>query len=181
MAFTIRPATLEDAPSIASVHVESWKTTYEGIVPNAHLSSLKLEERTDMWSAALSAGKALIYVATDTSGVGGFACGGAVREAVNGYDGELYAIYLLQAWQRRGAGRALVRAVAEALVANGHKSMVVWVLRENPAVRFYQRLGGIEIAQKSIEIGGAVLEDVCFGWRSLEPLTDHGSAEQIFT
>jgi hypothetical protein len=46
--------------------------------------------------------------------------------------------------------------------------MLVWVLSENPAVSFYKRLGGMQIADKSIEIGGTSLEESAFGWPSLE-------------
>ena len=39
----IRPATLEDAPAIARVHVDTWRTTYAGIVPDEHLAKLSYE------------------------------------------------------------------------------------------------------------------------------------------
>lgn len=33
----IRIATIEDAYAIAKVHVDSWKTTYKGIIPDHFL------------------------------------------------------------------------------------------------------------------------------------------------
>src|SRR3989442_5790865 len=39
---TIRPAVVEDAPAIAQVHVESWKTTYKGIFPESLLDGLSV-------------------------------------------------------------------------------------------------------------------------------------------
>ncbi len=36
----IRPATAEDAPAIAHIHVTAWQATYKGIVPELYLSSL---------------------------------------------------------------------------------------------------------------------------------------------
>lgn len=43
---TIRAATLDDIPSLASMHVASWRETYTGIMPDATLLSLSVEART---------------------------------------------------------------------------------------------------------------------------------------
>ena len=42
--------------------------------------------------------------------------------------------------------------------------MLAWVLETNPSVSFYKRLGGILVADKLIQIGGADLVEVAFGW-----------------
>ena len=41
----IRRAKLDDAPGIAKVHVESWRTTYKGIIPNDFLNNLSYEAK----------------------------------------------------------------------------------------------------------------------------------------
>lgn len=166
-----RPAVLEDAEAIARVHVESWKSTYKGIVADDYLASLKLEDRAEMWRKSLEQGNAAVFVAEDEAGLCGFVAGGGLREAIEGYDAELYAIYLLQDRQRRGLGRSLVRRLVESLAKEGRTSMIVWVLEQNPAVLFYRRLGGIQVARKRIEIGGARLEELCFGWAGLDVLS----------
>jgi len=148
MSVTIRPGRVEDAHGIALVHVASWRSTYPGIVPDAYIRSLDVEVQAGRWRQGLAEGSVHILVAEDASRVVGFASGGKLREAIDGYDGELYAIYLLQENQTRGTGRLLVQRFAEQLRADGFRSLVVWVLEKNPAVRFYQRLGGFRIAQK---------------------------------
>jgi len=45
----IRRANIEDADGIAKVHVDSWKTTYKGIIPNNFLNGLSYEDRTELW------------------------------------------------------------------------------------------------------------------------------------
>ena len=45
----IRPATPADGEAIAKVHVESWRTTCPGIVPQAHLDDLSWEARAPAW------------------------------------------------------------------------------------------------------------------------------------
>jgi hypothetical protein len=44
---------------------------------------------------------------------------------------------------------------------------VVWVLAENPARRFYEALGGKIVFEKRIEIGGASLVEVAYGWEEM--------------
>jgi L-amino acid N-acyltransferase YncA len=170
MEFTIRRATIGDAEAIARVHVESWKSTYAQIVPDAYLASLNVEVRSQSWREQIEAGNSRIFVAESGGYVLGFASAGRLRETLGSYDAELYAIYLLREFQHCGAGRALVRAVVDSLRAEGFEGMVVWVLEKNPAVSFYKNLGGIQIAAKSIEIGGEPLEEVALGWPDLDAL-----------
>jgi GNAT superfamily N-acetyltransferase len=166
----IRPGRVEDADDIAAVHVASWRTTYPGIVPDAYLATLEATVMAGRWRERLEEGTTLILVAEEASRIVGFADGGKLREAIDGYDAELYAIYLLQENQTRGTGRLLVQRLAALLRAAGFNSLVVWVLQRNPAVGFYSRLGGSRIAQKAIEIGGAQLAEIALGWPSLGSL-----------
>jgi L-amino acid N-acyltransferase YncA len=166
---TVRAARIEDADRIAYVQVESWKTTYRGIVPDTYLASLSPESRTDSWKDQLNRGS-LILVAEDEAGVFGFASGGALRDSIPGYDAELYAIYLLQQKQKQGLGRTLVRRLAEALRGRGYRSLVVWVLERNPSLGFYTCLGGVPVLTKEIQIGGAQLTEVALGWSDIADL-----------
>jgi ribosomal protein S18 acetylase RimI-like enzyme len=165
MDFKIRRAAPEDVQSIGLVQVESWRKTYAGIVPDAYLASLDDEVRAADWKRHVEAGQIFIFVAEDQWGIFGFIAGGGIRDAIAGYDAELYAIYLMPARQRRGVGQELVLSLREALLMRGFSGMVVWVLERNlPAVCFYKSLGGMQFADKAIEIGGAVLTELAFGW-----------------
>ena len=166
MNLTIRRADIEDADAIAHVQVESWKTTYGGIVPDAFLASLNQEERMRSWQEQILAGNISIFLAENEAGIVGFVAGGEIREKLDEYGAELYAIYLLREWQRQGVGRTLSLALASALQAKKFTSMLVWVLEQNPSVSFYGRLGAVQIARKAINIGGADLQELAFGWPS---------------
>ena len=48
----IRLAKVEDAMAIAKVQVESWHTTYKGIVPDSYLNSLDVKKREKVWQSA---------------------------------------------------------------------------------------------------------------------------------
>jgi GNAT superfamily N-acetyltransferase len=165
---TIREAGCADAGAIARVHVESWRTTYRGLMPDAVLDGLSVEQRRDTWERLLCparAGRCTFVAAAVDGEVIGFADGGPPQVDVPGYDGELYAIYLLRECQGHGVGRRLVQAVADWLTGRGYRRMVLWVLSENhPSRRFYERLGGMAVARQPFEIGGAWLDEIAYGY-----------------
>lgn len=173
----IRAATILDAAGITRVHVASWRTTYRGLLADEFLDSLDDAGYEDRWKRALGDASLRVYVAEEESEAGaevvGFASGGRERAGESGYAGELYAIYVVQAAQRRGLGKELVRAVVGGLNELGLPDMIVWVLRDNQAARgFYERLGGTFVRSQPITIGPTTLEEVSYGWRRLEDLRD---------
>jgi GNAT superfamily N-acetyltransferase len=167
---SIRDAKPEDAQAIAEVHLASWRTTYPGIIPHAYIDGLRVEDGAARWRQWLGEASAIAFVAEDDAGIFGFVSGGAIVHPVDGYDGELGAIYLLATHQRQGAGRALVQRLAQSLRQQGFRSCAVWTLEANPACRFYERLGGTRVARQPIEIGGATLPEVAFGWPDIAVL-----------
>jgi GNAT superfamily N-acetyltransferase len=165
----IRAAYPSDAAAIAKVHVDSWRTTYRGIVPDDFLAALSYEQRERMWRGilSLSSRSSFVYVAEDSGGqIVGFASGGPVRDTDSDYTSELYAIYLLQDYQRHGLGRQLIATVVQQLTRAGMPSLLVWVLADNPARRFYETLGGQYVYDKQVSIGNAQLVEVAYGWRN---------------
>lgn len=175
----IRSARVDDAQAIARVQVDTWRTTYAGIVPDEYLANLDYARSATRWAQTLAAPerKSRLFVAEEEGAVVGFACGGPLREPLPGYDGELYAIYVLKAHQDRGIGRTLVAAVAGDLLSRGYGSLVIWVLQDNPSRGFYEALGGQVIAEKGIEIGGATLIEAGYGWPDLASL--RGESKQV--
>ncbi len=166
----IRPAETADAAAVARVHVDSWRTTYRGIVPDEFLAGLSYAHRQAAWERHLAEPSAsrCVYVAENDDGeVVGYANGGPERSGDPIYRGELYAIYILEPWQHQGIGRALVVGIACWLVDHGFGSMLVWVLAQNPSRRFYEALGGSYVRTQTITIGGAQLEEVAYGWKDL--------------
>jgi ribosomal protein S18 acetylase RimI-like enzyme len=167
----VRPAELDDAAEIARVHVATWRSAYRGLLPDDFLASLSEAHYTERWRRVINERSSRVFVVEDADGVAGFASGGRERAGETGYAGELYALYVLAAAQRRGHGRELVRAVAGALRDLRLPDMIVWVLRDNsPARAFYERLGGAYVRAQPITIGATTLEEVSYGWRSLDAI-----------
>ncbi len=161
---------MQDASAIAHVHVESWRSTYAGIVPDAYLAGLDETLRVKLWQEWLG-GDTVVLVAERKGEVVGFAHAGKIREAVETADAELYSLYLLRDAQGRGIGRGLMRVMAAVLRVQGFTSLALWVLERNRARGFYETCGGRITASRVIEIGGARLMEVAYWWPDLEALT----------
>src|SRR5579859_7325994 len=133
---TIREARIEDAAGMAKVHVDSWRTTYAGIVPDSYLANLSYARRETFWQNVLSdvAAHSYPFVAVNDEGETiGFVSGGPRRNGDPAYQAELYSIYLLREYQGQGIGRQLARRLVEALSQVGIRSMLLWVFADNPA------------------------------------------------
>lgn len=163
----VRVAGAGDAGGVARVQVDTWRTQYRGLVPDAFLDGASYEERTQRWTRGLTQPQTehCAYVAQTADGtIVGFATGGPDRDGDPEYAGELYAIYILAAHQGRGLGRRLVHAVAAHLATHGRHSMLVWVLKANPSCHFYEALGGLAVRQRLIEFGGLTHDEIGYGW-----------------
>ncbi|MEO0012900.1 MAG: hypothetical protein RLZZ535_1289 [Cyanobacteriota bacterium] len=171
----IREAKLEDAAAIAFVHVDSSQTTYRDLLPNDHLNKFSYKKRVNNWKNSLGVSTKtqtnyFIYVAENSVGeIVGFVDGGLVR-GDSTYQGEIYALYILEAYQRKGIGRSLIKAIALRLSQSGLTSIMVWVLAGNPAVQFYQALDGQRIGQKLIKTRGIECTKIAYGWNDIQVL-----------
>ena len=175
LVIRIRKADPSDAGAIARVHVDTWRTAYAGILPAAFLAGLSFAEREAMWSQALTADRpttCMVVAETDGGVVVGFAYGAPEREGNPQFRGELFAIYVLRDFQRRGIGQRLYFAMVHHFSSQGIESMLLWVLKDNhPARHFYESMGGEYVEEKTITIGGTDLVEVAYGWRDLTDLT----------
>ena len=172
-SITVRAATPADAVGIARVHVASWRSAYAGLLPDGYLVNLSQPLYAQRWRGMLSAAPRgrQTFVATEPGNeVVGFATCGEQRTTIEGYGGEFYAIYLADHAQGQGLGRRLMSAMAGELLAQDIKSACVWVLRDNQARWFYERLGGTRLAEQPITFAGARLTEVAYGWQDLAPL-----------
>ena len=174
MEVHIRQATPGDTAGIARVHVDSWRSSYKGIVPQEILSGLSYDERRKLWDNILNSSQSDTYcfvAESQRAQIIGFAYGGLNRECSPNYEGEIYSIYLLQDYQRGGIGRRLLLAVAECLIDGGIGSMLLWVFERNhSARRFYESLGGKAVRRKKLSIGGARVVEVAYGWNDIASL-----------
>ena len=170
----IRRARPSDAAAIGRIHVDTWRSTYAGVLPDDYLVGLSRQRRAMQWRTALKApGRAEpVVVAEDMDeGVVGFTSFGVVRRAGmpsdTSYDGEIFTLYVLPDHQGRGLGRALLNAGFRGMARAGRTSAVVWVIESNPSRFFYERMGGRLVAHRRESFAGTELPELAYGWPKL--------------
>lgn len=153
----VRPAALADADGIARVHVESWRETYTGLIPDRFFDDHALEARRAMWRTvlALDPVPGRVVVAERVGEVVGFAFAGSAQhpDASKGVEParelHLFAIYVLASDHGVGTGHALLEAALDDRPAQ------LWVASENARARaFYEthrfRTDGHEITDPDV-------------------------------
>jgi GNAT superfamily N-acetyltransferase len=174
---------MEDAAAIARVHVESWRSTYAGMLPEKMLLKLSsAEHEARWWRHVLGRFRRnhFVYVAeSDVDGVIGFGSAGSSRDRELHHTGEVYALYVLDQYQGAGVGKALFLALSERLGKERGPSMVVWVLSTNPSRYFYETLGGRRIATRKDRMGGVEVEETAYGWNDVSELLAVGGSGGI--
>jgi ribosomal protein S18 acetylase RimI-like enzyme len=164
---TIRTARPDDAGPIARLDVETWQATYAGILGTPYLAGLSAGKRELGWTHVIRRAPEDVHVAVNAAGdIVGFGSCGACRGEPN-FTAEVFTLYVAPDWQNRGIGRLLLLAMFRRLFAKGHGSVVIWVLRENPARFFYQRLGGKEVRRKLLPFNGMQVPATGYGWPDL--------------
>lgn len=144
---TVRAAQPDDAPALGAIHVRAWQRAYRGgLMPDAYLDALSIDERTAMWQRALATPprpRSGRFVAEDgRDGVIGFVAVGPAERDENAAEGEVYALNVEPHAWGRGAGRALLTAGTEWLRQAGFASAVLWVHPDNErACAFYEAAG----------------------------------------
>jgi ribosomal protein S18 acetylase RimI-like enzyme len=160
----IRRAKPADAIAVAAAHDDAWRGAYRGIIPGAELDKLVNRRGPEWWDSAIRKGSRISLLQFGDQ-VAGYSNYGRNRARSLSYDGEVYEIYLRPEFQGLGFGRRLFSAARKDLNQSGLKSLVVWALSDNdPAVSFYQSLGGRAVARSSEKFGDKTLDKVAYAW-----------------
>ena len=165
----IREATISDAISIAKVHIDSWRTTYKGIVSDEHLRKLSYSQKEKAWINIINDAQRdikYIFVAEDEkNNIIGFTSCGIEREGHTAFEGEIYALYIIKEYQNKGVGKLLFNRAVEKLNEMKFHSMLIWALEENnQASWFYELMGGKKVKEKYVDIGNDKFKEVAYGW-----------------
>ncbi len=169
-AALIRAATLHDAEAIARIHVETWHSTYAGIIPDTYLVRMTTAGQGRMWRHTLRGGRRhnVVVAETEDGQIVGFASSGPARR--DGlprrapFDGEVYTLYVALDHQGEGHGKRLLRASFGALREQDKTAAILWVLAANPARFFYEAQGGRKVAERIESFAGTDLSELAFGW-----------------
>jgi len=173
--FPIRQATLIDAEAMAKVRIAAWRSAYKGIVPDDYLSGLSIEQTAARWQEIYfhnrQTGLFALVAENDIKEVIGIAVGGPERNRDSEYQGEIYILYVLPAYQNQSIGRRLLAAAIHRLLDQGIVTLLIWTMAENPYRRFYETLGGRIVGKKEKQRGSKWVPEIAYGWPDIRILT----------
>lgn len=173
--YHIRQGQLEDAEAIAHIHVESWKSTYKDLIDKQDIDGISVENRITLWETVLKKavnGQTVLVATDENDQVIGFISGGKERTKEYGYDGEIYAVYLLDEYHRQGVGTNLLSHFVQQMKQSGYESLLVWVLIQNENKKFYERYGASPVQAEEITIGKGTYKEVAYGWSDIHVLSE---------
>lgn len=131
--FMIRKATIADAEAIATININSWKSTYQNVIKREFLDSLEIGPRIPGAVKRIQREELDCFVAVDSfsNKVIGFADFGPCRDQSVNADAELYAIYLEDKFKGHGIGRKLFQQGHHSTKKRAYKQMMVSVFEKN--------------------------------------------------
>lgn len=142
----IRHAAQSDFQGIAAIHAESWKDSYASVLPAEFLAKQIDIDIAKHWSEIQIQNEDLLLVAEDDILVGFVAIWCRTIPFIDN-------LHVKPSYRSKGTGSALMKAAAKELINKGNRTAFLWVFESNEkAIRFYERLGGVqkEQAQKAV-------------------------------
>jgi GNAT superfamily N-acetyltransferase len=163
----IRNMNENDALAVATLHTETWREAYGGIIDQDFLDAIDIQKRADEWTRGITLPLPIVRLVAEESGeLIGFASGlenrkpGLLPES----DCELWELYVSHKHYRGGAGNKLFEQFKKEMLKQGKKRMSVWVLEVNHRARaFYEKNGFIlSHATDYVEVGQQRLFHLCY-------------------
>ncbi|WP_244489758.1 MULTISPECIES: GNAT family N-acetyltransferase [unclassified Rhizobium] len=154
---------------IAGVLVDTWRSTFRGLLADDFLDGMSREEQAVRHARRMGAPGVYYLVAADPSAgeIVGFVNFGPGRGKVPDDIHEIYALYVRAEYQGSGIGTALVRAAAQHSAGRCARSLFAWVLAGNPNRRFYEKLGASAVEMAGIGLGNRTYDQVAYLWEDI--------------
>ncbi len=135
----ITKATQEDAESIITININSWKTTYKNILPDDILNNLDSKKETAITKCK---NKIQEYVVCKYNNkIIGFARYGPNKKNYSKDYAEVYALYVKDNFQKKKVGSSILNYIFNNL-KNNYKYVLISTLKSNKANLFYKKVGG---------------------------------------
>ncbi len=157
----IRKAAPEDAFEFASCHIASWRSAYQGIVPDEYLNRLTAEKWAERFQKNLKEQKEYSYLcAVHENQIAGILILGKSRDEDKPLAGEICAIYLKEEFWSKGLGGEMMAYALKSFKNENLCEAILWVLEENGrARRFYEKYGFVsDGVKKEITLGKPLTE-----------------------
>ncbi len=142
----------EDANEIAKLVIDSWQTTYKGLIDDNYLNSLKIENAKKRWKEEIVENNNILIYKEDNKILGVIKYDESESEKENG---EVFVLYVKPKEKRKGIGTKLFNTAKQELLKCGYKDMIVWCLDGNMiGENFYLKSGGCKKEKRLFNING---------------------------
>jgi ribosomal protein S18 acetylase RimI-like enzyme len=167
----IRRAMPSDLQDIASLHIESCKDAYSEVFPAGFLEHRLPENLKMHWSAIEIKDKDIVLIAEEETPIGFIAVWCRPYPFIDN-------LHVSPSHRSKKVGTALMVAAAEKLINRGNKTAYLWVFESNKkAIRFYERLGGVQKEKVKREVFGYEVLSRKIEWHDLASILDCISSE----
>ena len=167
----VRAADLRDRDAIVALHIESWRASYRGLLPDDFLDGPVEPERVEHWQNFLTSTDAdrITLIAISDDVLAGFVS--VARSDSGDFDAYIEHLHVRPGLKGQGIGRRLLGEAARRLVDKGYRSAYLLVFDGNAdAIGFYERLGGETRSFGMEERGGKTIPRSRIGWVDLAAL-----------
>ena len=176
---TIRVANESDVQAIANVYVDTWRSSYAGILPDKVLIEMSMERQMVIWARAIrhaggEAEEKILVIEDEQSSIFGVSSCGFNRDRNKIYSGEVYSLYIHPDKQNEGYGEKLLAQNFLYLIEKGFSEAIIWVLSMNPSRYFYEAMDGKRVGEREERLWGTVVKETAYGWPNLKSTLKKG-------
>ena len=161
----IRFLTKEDIPEHQKLITTVWQETYKGIVNQTYLDKLTSteESRIELNKLNYNESQKDTLIIEENNKIIGFIRFGQTDEKEYKNTGEIFALYILSKYQKKGYGLKLVKAVISELLKQNYKNMIIGCISKNPSNQFYQHIGGKKVKERPFpKTGDNLIENIYY-------------------
>ena len=145
----------KDIPSVVDIQIDGWKSAYKGIVDNNILNSMNRNERIEKRKNDYKQnGFIVAELNNQIVGFCRYIDSNKFTPNISNIDCELLALYVKPNLKYNGIGTKLFQFVTNEFKSKNKTKMILWCLKNNePSKKFYAKMGGKIIKERTIEIG----------------------------
>jgi GNAT superfamily N-acetyltransferase len=171
----LRQAVTSDAETIATLHTESWRTAYRGILSNDYLDGDIFDERRKYWQESLNVPqpeRRYVLLAEQASETVAFVS--VFLDEEPAYGALLHNLHVRPHLKGQGLGKLLMAKAAEWTLVQNVNQMHLWVFEANSEARkFYEASGGKVVEEKQMSVAGNVERKVLrYFWNNVKVLLE---------
>lgn len=161
----IRKAKSSEFDIIADIHIESWRNSYSDVLPPDFLNKKIVPSFKKHWSKIEIQNNDVVLVAEEKQIIGFIAVWCRPIPFIDN-------LHVMPSHRSKNVGTALMKAAAEALLVEGYRAAYLWVFHSNEkAIRFYEKLGGVQKEYAMKDIFGHELLSKKIDWADLSTIT----------